>query len=74
MTFFQNELAIMGLDCVRLRRCGVDLHSALGLFEDAIALRTPCTGVRIPEFRKFMPVESRIRKICLAYGMGNPGL
>ena len=67
----QTDLAIIRFawDCV-----DVMPNCTLGLFGDAIASCTPCKGVRIPEFRKFLPVESGIRKIRHVYGMGNPGL
>ena len=67
----QTDLAIMRFawDCV-----DVVPNCTLGLFGDAFASRTPCKGVRILEFRKFVPVESGIRKIRHAYGMRNPRL
>ena len=67
----QTDLAIIRFawDCV-----DVMPNCTLGLFGDAIASCTPCKGVRIPEFRKFLPVESGIRKIRHVYEMGNPRL
>ena len=67
----QTDLAIIRFasDCV-----DVMTNSTLGQFGDAIASRPPCKGGWIPEFRKFLPVESGIRKIRHVYGMGNPRL
>ena len=62
----QTDLAIMRFawDCVN-----VVPNCTLGLFGDAIASCIPCKGIRIAEFRKFLPVESGIRKIRHAYEM-----